>query len=138
MFSVDTLPQRQHQQASQLCSDAEDDIELMEQSLKEVWDTLNEGAELASCSAINGLYRSAVWDELCEELPKGLLALLVSCILLSALLLLLVSCCGGGGVLLSVLLLLLSRSFKIKTRPRGGLSSAFYPPPVPPTASTTS
>lgn len=65
-------------------------MELLDSSLEELWDTLDEGAELVSCSNINGLYRSAVWDELCGELPKGLMVLLVSCILLSAVLVLLV------------------------------------------------
>ncbi|CAM9637816.1 unnamed protein product [Scytosiphon promiscuus] len=72
-----------------LCDDIEDDVELMDSSLEELLDTLDEGAELVSCENIGGLYRSVVWDELCGELPQGLMVLLVSCVLLFVFLLLL-------------------------------------------------
>ena len=78
-------------QAAKLCSEASDDVQLMDASMKTLWDSLDEAAEVVSCPKINGLYRSAVWDDLCAELPGWLISLLVSCMTLSALLLLLVS-----------------------------------------------
>lgn len=67
-------------------------MQLMGTSMENLWDSLDDAAEVVSCPKINGLYRSAVWDDLCSELPGWLISLLVSCMTLSALLLLLVSC----------------------------------------------
>ncbi len=78
-------------QAAKWCTDASEDVHLMDTSMKNLWDSLDEAAEVVSCPKINGLYRSAVWDQLCAELPGWLIALLVSCMVLSTLLLLLVS-----------------------------------------------
>jgi len=89
-------------QASKFCTDASEDVHLMGTSMKNLWDSLDEAAEVVSCPKINGLYRSAVWDQLCAELPGWLIALLVSCMVLIALL---VSCM----VLSTLLLLLVSR-----------------------------
>lgn len=80
-------------QASHTCHAAIDPVELMDTSMHTLWETLDEAGEVVSCQNINGLYRSAVWDELCSELPGVLLVLLVSCVLLSTMLLLLVRCC---------------------------------------------
>lgn len=73
-----------------MCDEVGDDVDLMNSSLDDLWDTLDDGAELVSCENIGGLYRSVVFEELCGELPRGLMALLVSCVLLFLLLLLLV------------------------------------------------
>lgn len=78
-------------QAASLCDPVKDDVELIDSSLEVLWDTLDDGAELVSCENIGGLYRSVVYDELCGALPRALMVLLLSCVLLFVLLLLLVS-----------------------------------------------
>lgn len=51
---------------------------------------LENAGELSSCENLNGLYQTAVYDELCTDLPRGLLGFWVSCSILTVLLLILV------------------------------------------------
>lgn len=63
----------------------------MDNSLQELWFVLEDAGELTSCENLNGQYQAAVYDDLCEDVPDGLLGFWVSCAILTVLLLVLVS-----------------------------------------------
>lgn len=69
-------------------------MEALDASLKEVWGLLVEAGQLVSCSEINGQYQTAVYDAMCDDLPKGLLVLWPACAVLATLLLLMVRRAG--------------------------------------------
>ncbi|CAM9191080.1 unnamed protein product [Ectocarpus sp. 8 AP-2014] len=62
----------------------------LETSFQALWTTLEEAAELTSCENINGFYQRVVFEEICDDVPEGLLNYWVSCCLLAVLLLVLV------------------------------------------------
>lgn len=77
-----------------VCSDLSPAVEALDTTLEDLWNVLDDAAFLTSCENLNGLYQAAVYDELCEELPKGLLGFWVSCVILTVLLLVLVRNCA--------------------------------------------
>ncbi|CAM9794407.1 unnamed protein product [Pylaiella littoralis] len=72
------------------CDDLVAPVQSINSSMESLWIVLEDGAELSSCENINGKYQAAVYNELCDELPKGLLGFWVSCTILTILLLILV------------------------------------------------
>ncbi len=66
-------------------------VQSVEASLQSLWAVLENAGELSSCENLNTLYQTAVYDELCDDLPRGLLGFWVSCSILTVLLLVLVS-----------------------------------------------
>lgn len=77
-------------QAVGVCSDLEDSVVSIDNDMETAWNLLDEAAVVTSCRNINSLYQAAVYDQLCEKLPEGLLGLWVSGVFLTVLLLLLV------------------------------------------------
>ncbi|CAN0314917.1 unnamed protein product [Ectocarpus sp. 6 AP-2014] len=77
-------------QLEEACSDLAEPVQTLDNSLESFWTILEDAGELSSCENLNGLYQSAVYDELCKDLPEGLLGFWVSCAFLTVLLLILV------------------------------------------------
>lgn len=77
-------------QLADQCDDLVAPVQSINSSMESLWIVLEDGAELSSCENINGKYQAAVYNELCDELPKGLLGFWVSCTILTILLLILV------------------------------------------------
>lgn len=79
----------------------------LETSFQALWTTLEQAAELTSCENINGFYQRVVFEELCDDVPEGLLNYWVSCCLLAVLLLVLVRSvlvlCGCSSLVLLLL-----------------------------------
>ncbi|CAM9803134.1 unnamed protein product [Ectocarpus sp. 12 AP-2014] len=71
------------------CSDLAEPVQTLDNSLESFWTILEDAGELSSCENLNGLYQAAVYDELCKDLPQGLLGFWVSCAFLTVLLLIL-------------------------------------------------
>ena len=77
----------------QLVEDCEEiltPVEEVDSSFQGLWNVLWDAGQLSSCENLNGHYQAAVHDELCDDLPRGLLAFWVSCAFLTLLLLVLV------------------------------------------------
>lgn len=91
LYPYDTCGPYTTTQLAGACDDLVAPVESIDASLESLWAILEDGGELSSCENINGKYQAAVYDELCDELPKGLLGFWVSCALLTVLLLILVS-----------------------------------------------
>lgn len=72
------------------CEELEPAVEEVDASLRSLWTVLEDAGELSSCENLNSLYQKAVYDELCTDLPRGLLGFWVSCSILTVLLLILV------------------------------------------------
>lgn len=72
------------------CPDLEESVVAIDNNMETAWNILDEAAVATSCGNINSLYQEAVYDQLCEKLPEGLLGLWVSGVFLTVLLLLLV------------------------------------------------
>ncbi|CAM9421985.1 unnamed protein product [Laminaria digitata] len=64
-------------------------VDAVNASLYSLWSVLDEAGQLSSCENLNGPYQAAVYEELCDELPRGLLGFWVSCVILTLLLLVL-------------------------------------------------
>ncbi|CAM9899295.1 unnamed protein product, partial [Ectocarpus fasciculatus] len=77
-------------QLEDACSELAEPVQAVDNSLQNFWAILADAGELSSCENLNGLYQSAVYDELCKDLPEGLLGFWVSCVFLTVLLLILV------------------------------------------------
>ena len=77
-------------QATDVCEDILPAVNTVNASLYDLWSLLDEAGQLSSCEGLNGPYQAAVYDELCDELPRGLLGFWVSCVILTVLLLVLV------------------------------------------------
>ncbi|CAN0416759.1 unnamed protein product, partial [Laminaria digitata] len=86
----EALPLLYSASASSICAELGPSVDAINASLYSLWSVLEDAGELSSCEGLNGPYQAAVYDELCEELPKGLLGFWVSCVLLTVLLLVLV------------------------------------------------
>lgn len=78
------------QQLEDACSELAEPVQAVDNSLQNFWTILEDAGELSSCENLNGLYQTAVYDELCKDLPDGLLGFWVSCAFLTVLLLILV------------------------------------------------
>lgn len=77
----------------QLVEDCEEllaPVQEVDASFQGLWNVLWDAGELSSCENLNGLYQEAVYDELCDDLPRGLLGFWVSCFFLTLLLVVLV------------------------------------------------
>lgn len=79
---------------------------------------LEDAGELSSCENLNSLYQTAVYDELCSDMPRGLLGFWVSCSILTVLLLILVR--------MNVLPSLLTMWLTVGDDSRGGGGVACY------------
>eukprot|EP00903_Cladosiphon_okamuranus_P012954 g12093.t1 len=73
-----------------VCEDLQAPVEEVDGALRSLWTVLEEAGELSSCENLNSLYQTAVYDELCTDVPQGLLGFWVSCSILTVLLLILV------------------------------------------------
>ncbi|CAN0286115.1 unnamed protein product, partial [Hapterophycus canaliculatus] len=72
------------------CVDLLAPVQDLDTLLESLWTVLEGAGEPSSCENINGLYQAAVYDELCDDVPSGLLGFWVSCEMLTVLLLILV------------------------------------------------
>lgn len=90
------------QQLVDQCEDLLAPVQALDTSLENFWTVLDDAGELSSCENVNGLYQAAVYDELCDDLPSGLLGFWVSCVILTVLLLILVSALCALGALVRV------------------------------------
>eukprot|EP00752_Nemacystus_decipiens_P005381 g4879.t1 len=77
-------------QLADACDDLQAPVVEVNGALRSLWTVLEDAGELSSCENLNSLYQTAVYDELCTDVPKGLLGFWVSCSILTVLLLILV------------------------------------------------